>query len=92
MPHDDAVTRPDDLDILIALEHQRDELLAILTDVERLRRDLVPVPEASWTGMARRVYADAMLQLSESVDRAEASLRSALARTSAAFRETHARV
>lgn len=86
------MTRPDDLELLAALDYQRTELEVILAAVGHLRRDLVPVPETSWTGTASRAYADTMLQLGQTVDRGETSLRSALALTSAAIRSVTARV
>lgn len=70
----DAATRA-------ALELQLRELVAVLAQLERARRDLVPGPAGFWRGSARHAYDTANDLLAATIDAAVAAVRSARDRT-----------
>lgn len=72
---------PQDAATRAALELQLRELVAMLAQLERARRDLVPGPAGFWRGAARHTYDAAVDLLAATIDAGLTAVRSARDRT-----------
>ena len=85
------MTRPQDAQLLAALEAQHRELTALLARLQRARRQLVPPPATFWRGAARNMYDSALDALDGTVNASVITAQSARDRTATAISQVVSR-